>query len=53
VLPAAELLLTKLQIAELNHKDAHDTAMLLLGHELSESDGPGRLNMAQVADIVG
>jgi hypothetical protein len=53
VLPAAELLLTKLQIAELNHKDAHDTAMLLLGHELSESDGPGQLNMAHVADIVG
>jgi hypothetical protein len=28
-LPAAELLLTKLQIAELNHKDASDTATLL------------------------
>lgn len=53
VLPAAELLLTKLQIAELNQKDAHDTAMLLLGHELAEQDGPGVLNMAQVADICG
>jgi hypothetical protein len=52
-LPAAELLLTKLQIAELNHKDAHDTAMLLLGHELAESDGPGQLNADYIANIVG
>jgi hypothetical protein len=53
VLPAAELLLTKLQIAELNHKDAHDTTMLLLGHELADSDGPGRLNASYVADVCG
>jgi hypothetical protein len=50
VLPAAELLLTKLQIAELNHKDAADTAMLLLGHEPAQSDGPGQLNIGQVAE---
>jgi hypothetical protein len=53
VLPAAELLLTKLQIAELNHKDAHDTTMLLLGHELADSDGPGRLNTGYVAEVCG
>ena len=53
VLPAAELLLTKLQIAELNHKDAADTAMLLLGHELADRDGPGVLNVAYVADVCG
>jgi hypothetical protein len=53
VLPAAELLLTKLQIAELNHKDAHDTAMLLLGHELADSDGPGRLNARYVSEVCG
>ena len=41
VLPAAELLLTKLQIAELNRKDAADTAMLLLGHELGRPRRPG------------
>jgi hypothetical protein len=40
-LPAAELLLTKLQVAELNKKDAADAAMLLLEHEPSEEDGPG------------
>jgi hypothetical protein len=50
-LPAAELLLTKLQIAELNRKDASDTAMLLLGHELADHDGPGVLNVAYVAEV--
>jgi hypothetical protein len=52
-LPAAELLLTKLQIAELNHKDAADTVMLLLGHELANEDGPGQLNVAYVANVCG
>jgi hypothetical protein len=51
VLPAAELLLTKLQIAELNQKDAADTAMLLLGHEVSDRDGPGLLNAGYVAEV--
>lgn len=50
-LPAAELLLTKLQIAELNHKDASDTAMLLADHELADTDGPGRLNVRYVAEL--
>lgn len=53
VLPAAELLLTKLQIAELNHKDAADTAMLLLDHEPSDRDGPGQLNVGYVAEVCG
>jgi hypothetical protein len=53
VLPAAELLLTKLQIAELNQKDAADTAMLLLGHELADHDGPGLLNGTYVAEVCG
>jgi hypothetical protein len=51
VMPAAELLLTKLQIAELNEKDARDTAMLLVGHELADHDGPGVLNVAYVAEV--
>ncbi len=51
VLPAAELLLTKLQIAELNHKDAADTVMLLLGHDLGQTDGPGLLNVAYAAEL--
>lgn len=50
-LPAAELLLTKLQIAELNHKDASDTAMLLADHELADNDGPGLLNASHVSEL--
>jgi len=50
-LPAAELLLTKLQVAELNRKDASDAVMLLLDHELADDDGPGRLNAARVAEL--
>ncbi|HET9125638.1 MAG TPA: nucleotidyltransferase family protein [Solirubrobacteraceae bacterium] len=50
-LPAAELLLTKLQIAELNHKDASDTAMLLADHELAHDDGAGLLNVSHVAEL--
>jgi hypothetical protein len=37
-LSAADLLLTKLQIVELNHKDVLDTVRLLLSHDLSDDD---------------
>ncbi|HEX2391844.1 MAG TPA: hypothetical protein VHI77_02885 [Solirubrobacterales bacterium] len=37
-LPAAELLMTKLQIVELNEKDRGDTFALLLAHEVAEAD---------------
>ena len=37
-LPLAELLLTKLQLIELNEKDVRDAAALLLGHEVGEDD---------------
>lgn len=47
-LAAAELLLTKLQIAEVNAKDLSDTAMLLWDHEPAASDGPGLLNLVPV-----
>lgn len=50
-LPAAELLLTKLQIAQLNRKDASDTAMLLADHEPAQIDGPGLLNVARVSEL--
>ncbi len=50
-LPAAELLLTKLQVAELNRKDAADAAMLLLEHEPADEDGPGMLNAVRVAEL--
>ncbi len=51
VLPAAELLLTKLQIAELNRKDAADTVMLLLGHELGDGDTAATLNTTHVVTL--
>ncbi len=38
-IPASDLLLTKLQVVELNAKDAHDLAELLHHHELAR--GPG------------
>jgi hypothetical protein len=38
-LPATDLLITKLQIVELNEKDAVDAALLLREHSLGEGDG--------------
>ncbi len=43
-LSPADLLLTKLQIVEINHKDVLDAVRLLLGHEVAAPDlpaGPG------------
>jgi len=48
-LAAAELLLTKLQIAEINAKDLSDIAMLLWDHQPGDADGPGRLNLGPIA----
>lgn len=50
-LPAAELLLTKLQVAEINRKDLTDAVLLLLDHELADEDGQDRLNVSQVASV--
>jgi len=52
-LPAADLLLAKLQVAEINRKDLTDTAMLLLDHELSDHDGDGALNAGHVSAVCG
>ncbi len=38
-LPLAELLLTKIQIVEMNEKDVLDTCAILLDHELGDGDG--------------
>lgn len=50
-LPAAELLLAKLQVAEINRKDLTDAAMLLLDHEPADGDGSGRINAARVCEV--
>jgi hypothetical protein len=48
-LPLAELLLTKLQIAQLNEKDVRDGLALLHGHGVGESDGD-TINGAHIAE---
>jgi hypothetical protein len=47
----ADLLLTKLQVAELNHKDVTDTAALLHDHEIT-TDESG-INGRYVGEILG
>ncbi len=48
--PLAELLLTKLQIVELNEKDIRDTVLLLHGHEVAEHDDDA-VNAARIAEL--
>jgi hypothetical protein len=48
--PLAELLLTKLQIVELNEKDVRDTLLLVHGHAVEDRDGDA-INGARVAEL--
>lgn len=49
-LPLAELLLTKLQIVQMNEKDVRDVCALILDHPLGEADAE-TINLARVAQI--
>jgi hypothetical protein len=49
-IPLAELLLTKLQIVELNEKDVRDALALLHDHPVEENDGDA-VNAARVAEL--
>lgn len=49
-IPLAELLLTKLQVIELNEKDVRDALFLLHGHEVGDADG-GTVNAGRVASL--
>ncbi len=49
-IPLAELLVTKLQIVELNDKDVRDALALLAGHEVAEGDGDA-IGSARVARL--
>lgn len=49
--PLAELLLTKLQIAELNEKDVLDAIALFHGHGVSDEDGDS-INAGRVAEVL-
>src|SRR3954454_17213621 len=51
--PLAELMLTKLQIIELNEKDIRDTVLLFHGHPIGETDDDGAVNGAQIAALCG
>jgi hypothetical protein len=49
-IPLAELLLTKLQVYELNEKDVRDTLALLRDHEIGETDGE-TVNAKRVGEL--
>ncbi|HEY7631711.1 MAG TPA: hypothetical protein VH817_13460 [Thermoleophilaceae bacterium] len=48
--PLAELLLTKLQIIEVNEKDIRDTVLLLYGHPVEEHDDDA-VNGGRIAEL--
>jgi hypothetical protein len=48
--PLAELLLTKLQIVELNEKDVRDTVLLFHGHDVADHDGDA-VNGARIGEL--
>jgi hypothetical protein len=48
--PLAELLLTKLQIVELNEKDVRDTMLLFHGHEVADHDDEA-VNGGRIAEL--
>jgi Uncharacterised nucleotidyltransferase len=50
--PLAELMLTKLQIIELNEKDIRDTVLLFHGHPIADHDD-GAVNGARIAALCG
>jgi len=51
-LPLAELLLTKLQIVEINEKDFRDVTALLLDHPLGTTDEE-TINVVRIAELCG
>ena len=51
-LDVADLLLTKLQVVELNEKDVHDVLHLLSGFEVRPGDEPKTIGMDRVARVV-
>jgi hypothetical protein len=51
-IPVADLLLQKMQIVQLTEKDALDVQMLLLDHEIRDSDDD-TINAARIAQVCG
>jgi len=50
-IPLTDLLMTKLQIVELNEKDVKDMICLLHDHELASDDIPEKINSKYIADL--
>jgi hypothetical protein len=50
--PLAELLLTKLQIVELNEKDVRDTVLLFHGHQVADHDDDA-VNAERIGELCG
>jgi hypothetical protein len=51
-LDVTDLLLTKLQIVELNRKDVHDLLHLLSAFEVRDGDEPGTVGLGRIGKIV-
>jgi hypothetical protein len=52
-LDPTDLLLSKLQIFELNRKDVHDMLHLLSAFEVQDGDAPGTIALDRIGEIVG
>ena len=50
-LTLADLLLTKLQVFELNLKDVYDALVLLRDHDVAEGDGPELVDLARLRAV--
>ena len=51
-LDVADLLLTKLQVVELNRKDVHDALHLLSAYEVRPGDEPGTIGLGRIGEVV-
>jgi hypothetical protein len=51
-LDVTDLLLSKLQIVELNRKDVHDLLHLLSGFEVRDGDEPGTIGLGRIGEVV-
>jgi hypothetical protein len=52
-LDVTDLLLSKLQVVELNEKDVHDILYLLSAFEVNEGDEPGTIGLTRIGQVVG
>jgi hypothetical protein len=50
-LPAADLLLSKLQVVETNHKDFQDALALLADHPVVEEDDPDVISLVRIREV--